>query len=298
MRAFFSLRCAMRNSPLALVAFSYNFQLSEEWDYVERLRLILLGLAGLVVAGLMLQDRYPGLRPAYGAGIAAGVGAVVASMNPVDYVADPQTGAYFVALKSALPQEYAGIIQQISQQISALHGAVAPVGAADALAFAMRSLREDYGVLAGRAPLANLDQITDAQRAILAALAIKDPKTCVDFYLGRPSAALTSFTDGHNALMVALADADLAAISAGRPRPEVPAQPDTADFTALTSALQQAGLSPVMVGMLVDGTKPASGPSDAELCRAVGIYLKVLRGLAPDIRQRLTASSVILAASS
>lgn len=261
---------------------------------MERLRLILLGFAGLLIAGLVLQDRYPELRPAYGAGLAAGAGAVVASVKPADYLADPQMGAYFNALKSALPQEYAGIIQQIS----AVHGAVAPVGAADALAFAMRSLREDYGVLAGRAPLANLDRITDAHRAILAALASQNPTTCVDFYQGRPSAALTSFTDSHNALMLELAEADLAAISAGRPIQQVPAQPNAADFTALTSALHQAGLSPAMIGMLVDGTKPATNPSDAEICKSVGIYLTVLRALAPDIRQRLTSRSVVLAASS
>ncbi|MBV1706253.1 MAG: hypothetical protein KGQ37_03505 [Hyphomicrobiales bacterium] len=261
---------------------------------MERLRLILLGLAGLVIAGLVLQQHYPALRPVPALAMGAGAAASVDSVVPVSYLADPETSAYFTALKDALPQEYDGIIRQISS----VHDAVAPVGAPDALAFAMRRLREDYGVLAGRAPLDNLDSIIDAQRAILAALAGTSPAACVDFYEGRPSAALTSFTSSHNALMLALANADLAAISAGRGKAQVPAQPTAADFTALTTALQKAGLDAAMIGLLVDGKMPAKKPDDAALCSAVGTYLGAVRGLATDIRLRLIARSVILAAAS
>ena len=261
---------------------------------MERLRLILLGLAGLVIAGLVLQDRYPSLRPVPALALTAGVGAGAAGTIAVSYLADPQTGAYFKALEGALPQEYQGIIQQISS----VHDAVAPIGAPDALAFAMRRLREDYGVLAGRAPMADLDRITDAQRAILAALAQTSPEACVDFYEGRPSAALTSFTSSHNGLMLALAEADLSAISAGRTETKVPVQPNEADFAALTTALQKAGLDSAMIGLLVDGKEPPSKPSDAALCSAVDTYLRTVRSLAPDIRLRLIARSVILAAAS
>ncbi len=261
---------------------------------MERLRLILLGLAGLVIVGLVLQEHYPSLRPVQALALTAGAGAGVASAVPVSYLADPDTSAYFSALKDALPQEYQGIVRQISS----VHDAVAPVGAPDALAFAMRRLREDYGVLAGRAPIDNLDRITDAQRAILAALAGISPAACVDFYEGRPSAALTSFTSSHNALMLALANADLAAISAGRGQSDVPAQPTATDFAALTKALQKAGLDAAMIGLLVDGKMPANKPSDDVLCGAVGKYLGAVRSLATDIRLRLIARSVILAAAS
>ncbi len=260
---------------------------------MERLRLILLGLAGLVAVGLMLQDRYPGLRPAQAVEIAAGGLATPVGGEPV-YLSNPDTGPYFSALKAALPDEYRGIVRQIST----VPGVAAPVAAPEALAFAMRSLREDYGVLAGRAPIANLDQIIDAQRAILAALATKDPAACVDFYQGRPSAALAAFTSNHNKLMLDLGQADLAAITAGRSHQHDPERPTPADFTALTEALKQAGLSPETIGLLVDGRQPAQALSDADLCKSVGAYLTTLRALAPDIRQRLIARSVILAAAS
>lgn len=267
---------------------------------MEKLRLMLLGIAALALMVLGAQV-FRAREPAMAATVPAASMAPIVPAVPdarAQVIAGFQRLAsfrpYYDDLATALPEEYVRIVDAVAKQDG--HGAAASDDAN--MALAMRYVRENYGALAGHAQGADLDRILKAQQAILKAMGDTDPGLCVSFFYGGGSPGFADFSATHRALIAELAQANLAAIIAGKSNKEKFAEPSDADVQLLDDALVVAKVSPAAIDLLLDNKNPDPPLSDAQMCRAGQDYLSALLGLSSPVRWRLMSRSLILAARS
>ncbi|MBV1702036.1 MAG: hypothetical protein KGQ46_09475 [Hyphomicrobiales bacterium] len=267
---------------------------------MEKLRLMLLGIAALALVALGAQV-FRARAPAMAATVPAASMASSAA-QPQDaraqVIASFQKLAsfrpYYDNLATALPDEYARVVNAVAKQEDK-----SPATSDDAnMALAMRYVRENYGALAGHAQGADLDRILKAQQAILNAMGDSDPGLCVSFFYGGGSPGFADFSAKHRDLIAELAQANLAAIIAGKANKTKIADPSDADVQMLDDALVVAKVSPAAIDLLLDNKSPDPPLSDAQMCRAGQDYLSALLGLSSSVRWRLMSRSLILAARS
>lgn len=173
------------------------------------------------------------------------------------------------------------------------------IPSADMLVFeAARTLRASRGILAAKAGVAALDHVFELQRDMLRALALDDPRLCVDFLYGGAGEGFFRFSSQHRPLVARFAIAGLDAISDGQAERIDRETPTRADLQALEDGLRAKGLKTDEIEAVLDGKTTDPPIEDERLCRAGRIYLDVLAGLPEPERMRLYALAVELMARS
>jgi hypothetical protein len=273
---------------------------------VNILRLVLLGLAGIVTGAALLQKAIHPNKPS--APLIATASPRPREPSPSSYEIDaarrafteklktaPEYAAFFDRLKTVFPSEYESFLAAFAQR-SAASGEIA---SADLLiAEAARSLRLSRGILAAKAGRQALEHIFELHFAMLRALAAKDPRLCVNFLYGGESPGFFEFSAQNRGLVAAMAIAGIDAIHDGEiKRIERPA-PTGTDFDALEKALRAKGLDTPEIEALLDGKTGDPPIGDAKMCRAGQVYLETLAAMPESSRLRIYGLAVELMARS
>ena len=200
---------------------------------------------------------------------------------PADRIAEvPEFASFYGRLRTDFPHDYDALLARLG------NGPSAP-GANAVIWDALRDLEQSKGVLAAEAEPAALDRFFDARSAMLEGLAPLNARQCVDFLYGVTDASIADFTAAHRGLVATLADRTLDAIADGRAHHLERDAPTEADLDALSTGLAARGLSPVEIGLLIDGTTPDPPLPDGRVCEIGRTYLDVLHGLPAEPRQRI-----------
>jgi hypothetical protein len=209
--------------------------------------------------------------------------------------AAPEYADVLERLRARFPADYEAFLAEASRRSL---GAAAPSGA-DSLVFeAARRVRASRGILAAKAGVVALDTVFELQRDMLRALALEDPRLCVDFLYGGAGEGFFRFSARHRALVARFALAGVEAITDGQATRIDRAAPTRADLEVLEEGLRAKGLAADEIEAILDG-KTADPPiEDERLCRAGRIYLDVLASLPEPERMRLYALAVELMARS
>lgn len=198
-------------------------------------------------------------------------------------------------LSTQFPAEYETFLAEASRR-SAVAGTAASV---DMLVFeAARTLRASRGILAAKAGVAALDRVFELQRDMLRALALEDPRLCVDFLYGGAGDGFFRFSAQHRALVARFALAGLDAISDGQAARIDRETPTRDDLRALEDGLLAKGLQGDEIEAVLDAKTSDPPIEDERLCRAGRIYLDVLSSLPEPARMRLYGLAVELMARS
>ncbi len=201
----------------------------------------------------------------------------------------PAFAAFVDQLSSAFPRDWDRMLTVFARRGLPAHALDAPeVYVSDAL----RMLRRDRGVTAGKASADALARVFEAQAALLSGLAASDKRLCVDFLLGQTSPAFMAFIAAHRDLLANLATASLSAMREGETKQVDRPAPSDADFDALEAALKARGLGAPEIGALLDGQLPQPAIPDATLCDAGLVYFDALKGLPDDARMRIYALAI------
>ena len=267
---------------------------------MHKLRLALLSLAALVAIYLgwtYLHQPANGLDAGSARERRSSPQEVAAMRRAIERsVADAMDYArFFDRVKTAFPAEYEGFLTRAAER-AAVAGATPST---DALMIeAARDLRRSHGILAAWADGPALDHYFEAKRAMLDALAAKNPALCVDFLAGGGNGDFASFSHDHRGLLAAMANAGLDAINDGQARRVERNAPNDADFRTLENALRAQGVSNAAIGALLDGKAPNPPLDDAEMCQAGQIFLQTLAALPEAARRRIYGFAVELMAHS
>lgn len=206
----------------------------------------------------------------------------------------PDVSPFFDRLRVVLPGEYAMWLQKAAS--------ASPDPALDTpdfwLSDAVKVVRQSHGALAVKADATPLSEIFARQAAVLAALAARDARLCVDFLYGGASEGFFAFAAENRALVGALALASLDAIADGQAKKLTREMPTDADFAALEGALREKGLNDAEITALLDGKSPEPPLPDGRLCDMGRLYLDALAGLPEETRLRLYALAIGLMARS
>lgn len=261
------------------------------------LRLALLGLAALVAIFLGWSWLYP---PAPKDGVQRHVTPqeVAAQRSAIQraIAGAPDYAGFFERFRTGYGPEYEGFLARAAERAAA---SGAPADADALMIEAARALRQSHGVLAARADGPALDRFFEARRAMLDALAAKDQALCVDFlYGGGGGGGFAAFSRGHRALLAAMANAGLDAVSDGEAKRVAREAPNDDDFRTLENALRAQGVSNAAIGALLDGKAPNPPLEDGEMCQAGLIFLQTLAALPDGPRQRIYSFAVALMAHS
>lgn len=207
----------------------------------------------------------------------------------------PDYARFFARLKSVLPAEYDAILDRFAKD--SLDGA--DVSNVDSLlSKAVRDVRLSNGILAAKADSAALSHVFDIQLQMMQALAVRDPRLCVDFLYGGASQAFFAFSAQNRRLVSGMAIAGLEAISSGRANQIERQPPSDGDFNELESALKAQGLDQAEIAAILDGKTPDPPITDDRMCAVGQIYLKTLAGLPEPARLRIYGLAVELMARS
>jgi hypothetical protein len=278
-----------------------------EFGFMHVLRVALLILSVLGVGGVAIAH-FLVSRPieAGSAPIAAPAELDARQASPEEIAAARQK---IVEVLAATP-EYAQVVDRLSMLFPADYeaflmaasrrsSATGEVPSADVLVFeAARTLRASRGILAAKAGAAALDHVFELQRALLRALALEDPRLCVDFLYGGADEGFFRFSAQNRALVARFALAGLAAITDGQAERIDREAPTRGDLEALEDGLRAKGLEPDEIDAILDGKMADPPIEDERLCRAGRIYLDVLAGLPEPERMRLYGFALELMARS
>jgi hypothetical protein len=207
----------------------------------------------------------------------------------------PEYSEVTARLSAQFPADYEAFLAEASRR-SAVTGTAAN---ADVLVFeAARTLRASRGILAAKAGVAVLDHIFELQRDMLRALALEDPRLCVDFLYGGAGEGFFRFSAQNRGLVARFAMAGVEAITDGQAARIDREAPTRGDLQLLEDGLLAKGLLSDEIEAVLDG-KTADPPiEDERMCRAGRIYLDVLAGLPEPARMRLYGLAVELMARS
>ncbi len=209
--------------------------------------------------------------------------------------AAPDYMRFFTRLKQLLPHEYDAILDGLARQ--SLEGA--DMTNVDLLlSDAVRALRLSNGALAAKADGPALSRIFAMQLAMMRALAVKDPRLCVDFLYGGASQAFFEFSSENRALVADMAIAGLDAIDDGRAKKIERSPPSDQDFELLENALKAKQLNETEISAILDGKTPAPPIADQRMCQVGQIYLETLGSLPEPARFRIYGLAVELMARS
>ncbi|HLH12241.1 MAG TPA: hypothetical protein VKV77_10245 [Methylovirgula sp.] len=207
----------------------------------------------------------------------------------------PDYARFFGRLRQILPNEYEAVFDDFAKQ--SLDGV--DVSNVDSLVSeAVRDVRLSNGVLAAKADGPALSHIFDMQLKMMQALAVKDPRLCVDFLYGGASQAFFAFSAQNRQLVADMAIAGLDAINSGRISNIERERPTDSDFDTLENALKAQGLSEAEVGAILDGKTPDPPIADERMCTVGQTYLKTLASLPEPVRLRIYGLAVELMARS
>lgn len=198
-------------------------------------------------------------------------------------------------MRTQFPADYETFLVEASRR-SAVTGAEPN---ADMLVFeAARTLRTSRGVLAAKAGVEVLDRVFELQRDMLRALALEDPRLCVDFLYGGAGEGFLRFSAQNRALVARFAMAGFEAINDGQAARIDRETPTRDDLRALEDGLRAKGLQGDEIEAVLDAKTSDPPIEDERLCRAGRIYLDVLAGLPEPARMRLYGLAVELMARS
>lgn len=207
----------------------------------------------------------------------------------------PDYVPYFDRLRTAFPADYLALVDQAVLGVTKTGHAPNP----DRLMIdAVRSLRQNRGILASQAADAPLASIFVAELAMLDAMAADDPGLCVDFLYGGMSPNFMAFAAKHRELVERLAMSNLSAVASGQADHVERDQPDPGDFDALTTTLKTQGLSEDEISAVLDGKVFDPPLPEGRLCTAGQVYLRALQNLPDAVKIRIYALSAALLARS
>jgi hypothetical protein len=276
---------------------------------LERVLLYLTGAfvlaclgVGLLLVGTSKQPGELGPAPKVEAAAPQPEGAMAPDEKPTPQqmldamiAAAPEYDRFFDELRRNFPVEYAVALDDLGARGSR-------AGAKDIDSFvseAVRKLRKARGSAAAHAEAGPLTRIFEAQSAVLRAIAERDPRLCVAFlYGGTDLLDFSRFAATRRPLVADMAVAGLDAIANGKAKQVDRSEPTDADFKVLESALAAKGLSPEVIGALLDGKMPDPPLEDARMCAAGETYLETLRSLPEQVRLRIYGLAVELMARS
>lgn len=202
---------------------------------------------------------------------------------------------FFSRLKQFSPHEYDVILDGFARQ--SLDG-VDMTNVDSLLSEAVRALRLSRGAMAAKADGPALSRIFDMQLAMMRALAVKDPRLCVDFLYGGASPAFAEFSSENRGLVTNMAIAGLDAINDGRSKRIERAAPSDSDFALLEQALKAKNLTQIEIAAILDGKTPTPPIADQRMCQVGEIYLETLATLPKPARFRIYGLAVELMARS
>lgn len=270
---------------------------------MDVLRLALLGIAAVVAIVLGINFLFEANAPEAHARYELAA-ASLAPAEPLraarreinaEIAAVPDYARFFDRLRIVLPGEYDVILDDFAKR--SLDGA--DMNNVDSLVSeAVRDVRLSNGVLAAEADGAALSHVFDMQLQMMHALAVKDPRLCVDFLYGGASEAFFAFSAQNRRLVSDMAIAGLDAIGSGKMNRIERGRPSDFDFDALENALKAQGLSATEIAAILDGKTPDPPITDQRMCAVGQIYLKALAGLPGPIRLRIYGLAVELMARS
>jgi hypothetical protein len=261
-----------------------------------RLALLALAAAGTLVAAVFLLELAFAPREAQQTGAPAPPAATETRKAEMlaRIAATPDVAKFFDRLKSLAPADYDAAIAK-----AAATPAGGPTDSPDFwLSDGVKIVRQSRGALAAHAEPVPLAAVFDRQRAVLAALAGRDARLCVDFLYGGASADFFQFAAANRALVGGLAVAGLEAIASGQSAKIDRGAPTDDDFRQLEEALRAKGLNSAEIGALLDGKAPDPPLPDQRMCEIGQIYLDALAGMPDDARLRLYSLAVDLMARS
>lgn len=207
----------------------------------------------------------------------------------------PEYAVFFERLKADFPSEYESFLAAVAKR-SAASG---EMGSADLhMAEAVRTLRLSRGVLAAKAGEAALERIFELQRAMLKALAAKDPRLCADYLSGGEGSGYLEFAAQNRKLVAEMAVAGIDAIYDGESKRVQRDAPTVAEFDALEQLLGAKGLGSQEIGALLDGTVSNPAISDEKMCNAGQVYLETLATMPEESRLRIYGLTLELMARS
>ncbi len=262
---------------------------------VKILRIVLLGLAALagIIAGTaLLKMATRGEPPSASVteavlplgGRGADGAEAIGSIFQNTLKGAPEYAVFFDRMKADFPSEYEAFLETVARR-SAASG---DIGSADLqLAEAVRTLRLSRGVLAAKAGQPALERIFDLQRAMLKALAAKDPRLCADYLNGDESSSYFEFAAENRKLVAEVAIAGIDAIIDGETKQMHRDVPTVDEFDDLERLLRAKGLGSAEIGALLDGTVSNPPVGDEKMCSAGQIYLETLASMPDDVRLRI-----------
>ena len=269
---------------------------------MKALRIVLLGLAGLIIAGWTWRLLHPNTSVQTTQSAAPSIPAPVqpstndAQAAVLSRLADVAVYApFFERLKAEFPGDYKTLVDNATAIVT--KGGHVP-NPERLMTSAVRTLRQSHGILASKAAAEPLTSLFAAQSGMVDALGAADPSMCTDFLYGGTSANFMAFMATHRDLLEGLAIATLAAISSGRSKLIDYDSPTGDDFDKLTDALKAKSLSDDEIAALLDGKTFDPPLPDQRLCEAGSLYLHILQTMPEDLRVRVYALSAQLLARS
>lgn len=197
--------------------------------------------------------------------------------------------------RTLFPSDYEVFLENASQKAAA----TGENPSADRLVFELaRTLRASRGILAAKAGAAALDHVFELQRDMLRALALENPRLCVDFLYGGAGEDFFRFSAQNRALVARFAFAGVEAISDGQAQRIEREAPTRGDLQELERGLRDKGLATDEIEAVLDGKTTDPPIEDERLCRAGRIYLDSLAGLPEPTRMRLYGLAMELMARS
>lgn len=266
---------------------------------MNALRLVLLAIACVVLAGLGLRV----LHPAWSPPRLVAARTVTPKPTPshddarqtvLSRLADaPDYIPYFDKLRAAFPSDYLDLVGQASNAVA--QGARLP-NPDRLITDAMHHLRQSRGILAAQAEAGPLASIFGAQAAIVDRLASRDDKLCADFLYGGTSPEFMAFAAKNRDVIERLALASLNAIISGKTSRVQRTEPTPDDFDRLTRDLKDGGYSEDEIAAVLDGKTFDPPLPESRLCAAAGAYFHAVERLPEDARLRVYALSAALLA--